>query len=159
MDLYTQLSKSEYLEELKSKTTDGLPTMATGPWAILRLLTSANDKNPFYGNITSTGFELIRNFTAIPVVVGIKGELHEEGQLTRISTKVDYLVFPLILYIIVLGALVTIGIVNYLQMNDIIAGLLPIAFGAFIAAFLSIIYKMQIRQIRRMLIEKTSANN
>ncbi len=85
MDLFTELSTKEFLEDLKSRTTEGSPTMAAGPWAIFRLLTAMNDNNPFYGKITLTGFELIKNFKLFPIVVGIRGELHEEGEQTRIS--------------------------------------------------------------------------
>ena len=159
MDLYTELTKSEYLEELRSKTTEGLPTMATGPWAIFRLLSSTNDNNPFYGNLTTTGFELIKNFKLFPIIVGIRGELHEEGEQTRISTKPEYLIFPIILYIITFGALIAISIVTYMQTSDLTAVIIEVVFGLFMAVTLALIYRYQISQIQNMLVENTSANN
>ncbi|MEQ8628466.1 hypothetical protein [Ekhidna sp.] len=157
MEYFTELSKSEYIEELKSKTTEGSPT--AGPWAIINFLTNSNDKNPFCGKINESNFRLMKNVALTPLVVGIKGQLFEEGEKTRISTKTHYLIFPLILYVIILGSLIIIGIANSIQMDNIVAGFLPIAFGIFIATILSLIYKLQIRQIRRMLTENTSANS
>lgn len=156
MDLYTQLSTKEYLEDLRTRTTEGNPTMGAGPWVILRVLTSMNDKNPFYGKITSTGFELIKNFKLIPIVVGIQGELHEEGERTRISTKIEYLIFPVLSYFITFGALIAISLVTYLQTNDLTALTIEIVFGLLMAFTLTLIYRYQIRQIRNLLIEKTS---
>ena len=158
MDLYTQLSTKEFLDDLRKRTTEGSPTMATGPWAILRLLTSINDKNPFYGNVTSTGFELIKNFKLIPIVVGIRGELHEEGEQTKISTKTEYLVFPIIIYIITFSALIAIIIITFLQTNDLIPVIIEVVFGLIMIIALTLVYRFQIRQIQKLLIEKTSAN-
>jgi hypothetical protein len=158
MDLYTELTKSEYLEELRSKTTEGLPTMATRPYAIFRLLTSTNDTKPFYGNVTSTSFELIKNFKIFPIVVGIHGELYEDGQQTRISTRIQYMIFPLIIYALVLIGLTVITFIVYRQTNDSSEVLLNSIFGLFIATVLLLIYRFQSREIKNMLTEKTSAN-
>lgn len=158
MNLFTELSTMEFLEDLKSRTTEGSPTMAAGPWAIFRLLTATNDNNPFYGKITSTGFELIKNFKLFPIIVGIRGELHEEGEQTRISTKPEYLIFPIILYFITSIALIAICIVTYIQTNDLTVVIIEVVFGLFIAVTLALIYRYQISQIRNMLVENTSAN-
>lgn len=159
MDLYTKLSTKKFLEDLKTRTTQRNLTMAAGPWAIFRILTLTNDMNPFYGNITSTGFQLIKNFKLFPIVVGISGELQEEGELTRISTKVEYLVFPIILYFITFGVLITMCIVTYKQTSDITSVIIEMVFGLFMAVTLMLIYRYQIRQIQTLLIEMTSNNN
>lgn len=158
MDLYTQQSTKDYLEDLRAQTTKGSPHLAAGPWAMLRLFTASNDKNPFYGIITPIGFEIIKNFRLIPIVVGIQGQLHEEGNQTRISTKIEYLVFPLILYLITFGALVVVSIITYRQTNDLTAVAIEVIFGLFMVLTLWAIYRYQIKQIRNLLVEKTGAS-
>lgn len=158
MPLYTDLSKKEYLEELKSKTTSGSPNLAAGPWVMVSWLTTPKDKKPFYGIVSSQGFELVRNPRDFIQVVGVEGEIDDDGEKTVISTKIVNMVFPLILYSAFFATIIILAVGIFWQSGDFISTLIPLVFGLIVLPVVLMLYRWQAKEVMRLLVAKTSAN-
>jgi len=150
MQFKSDQTKKEFLDQLESITKGGSPNLETAKNPIFKLFTKRNQL-PFYGIIRENGFHLSIVKGLSNPSIALDAEIKDTENGISIKAKFDFLIFPALFKMLIVGSLIFISF----QVEDLILLILPIPILITIGFYFGI--RGEKKKIIKRFIDNTSA--